>query len=158
MWRPVDQTGAWTTIGCALLTATLVSAPGCGPAVDQTARQTEDSNIKRLAILYGRFLGPNRGRPPQDEAAFKRYLNSLSPDYLESLGVTSIEDLFVSERDGQAYVVTYGKLGPPVESFGGQVTMYEQQGLEGKRFVADELGTVRELAEEEFRALIPDAD
>lgn len=135
------------------LSLTLV---GCN-RLEEEARATEESNIKRLAILYGVFTGQNRGRPPKSEADFKKYIESKGPEYLDNFGVTSVDELFVSERDGQPYVIYYGRPGPNVPTLGGPITMYEQVGVEGKRFAASELGTIQKIDEEEFLLAVPDA-
>ncbi len=129
---------------------------GCN-RLEEQARATEESNIKRLGILYGLFIGQHRGRPPKNEAEFKKYIESKGTDYLDHMGIASVDDLFVSERDSQPYVIYYGKMGPNVPALGGPITMYEKIGAEGQRFCASELGTVEKIADEEFLRAVPDA-
>jgi hypothetical protein len=142
----------WITwFGCAVLVAAL----GCGES-GETSQATQESHIKRLAILYGRYMSQHRGAPPRNEADFRKFIELSGPDQLKHLGIASVDELFVSERDGQPYVIVYGKLGPPVQGLGGPITMYEQVGGDGSRFVATDL-TVETVTEEDFRRMVPNA-
>jgi hypothetical protein len=67
---------------------------------------------------------------------------------LEKLRVDSIDELFVSERDGQPLVVVYGS--PPA---GSDVVVYEHTGVNGKRLVGHRIGMVEEADEATFKSL-----
>ncbi len=123
---------------------------GCGGTQTATEEQ-EKSNLKPLAILYGKFLPPHRGQPPANEDELKQFIKSLSKEELDSLGVTDVDSLFVSSRDGKPYKIVYGGAKTP------EIVAYEQEGVEGKRFVADNLGGVRSVDEAEFKKLVPGA-
>jgi hypothetical protein len=129
---------------------------GCGDG-QESAEATQESNIKKLGVLYGRYMSRNRGQPPRNEADFRKFIDGLGDDFLKHLGATSADELFISERDGQPYVVVYGKLGPRVDTVGGPIAIYEQVGADGTRFVATDL-TVETVTEEEFRRAVPNAE
>ena len=128
----------------------LAFASGCGRSAKQDAIVRETSHLKPLCIMYGQF----GSRPPESEEQFKEFAAARAKTMFRALKFDSIDELFVSERDGQPYVIFYGKkpAGVPPDLVG-----YEQTGVNGRRLVGYALGSVVEVDEEEFRELIPDA-
>lgn len=144
----------FSRLGPVVLFAFLV---GCSS--HQANLEQEQSNLKPLATLYGRFIGQHRGQPPASEAQFKEFINSGGKDLLSTFQVSSVDELFVSSRDGKPYVVLYGAAaakGPPGPA-GSPVVAYEQEGVGGKRFVASSMGAVEEVDEARFKELVPAA-
>jgi len=144
----------WSSLGLVTFCAFLV---GCSS--HQANLEQEQSNLKPLATLYGRFIGQHRGQPPANETQFKQFINSGGKDLLSSFNVSSADELFVSSRDGKPYVVLYGPeaaKGPPGPA-GSPVVAYEQEGVGGKRFVASSMGAVEEVDEARFKQLVPGA-
>jgi len=136
--------------------ALLLALPlGCTTRTESQDR--EQSNLKPLAVFYGRFMSQHRGQPPADEAEFKEFIRSLPSDQLASFGVTDPESLFVSSRDGQPYVIIYGQPSGPPGPAGAPVIAYEQAGVGGKRFVASSMAAIEEVDEARFKELVPDA-
>ncbi len=135
----------WIGLACLGLVAV-----GCRGSQTQSS-DVEQSHIKVLAISYGLFTGRHRGQPPANEKAFREYVESRNSDRVKNIG--GIDQMFISERDQKPYVVFYGK---DVQKNNG-VVAYEQEGSGGKRFVADDLGVIEELDEEQFRARVPGA-
>jgi len=108
------------------------------------AQEEQGSRLKPLGLLYGQYIGRNRGRPPTDEAAFRAFIEENGSSMMQTYNVSSVDDLFVSERDGQPFEIVYGSGAKP--SAGGRpVVAYEQQGVEGKIMVANDLGDVWEV-------------
>ncbi len=128
---------------------------GCRSQKKSLAR--EQSGLKKLAIVYGRFLSQHRGRPPANEAEFEKYVASLPPAERTSFGIGDSERMFISERDGKPYVIMYGEPKGPPGPGGAPVIAYEQEGKAGKRWVASALGAVKEVDEARFRQLVPTA-
>jgi len=123
---------------------------GCGPTTEPVESTELRSNMRSLAVAYGGYMRENRGRPPKNEAAFRKWLDKQGPDYPEILKVDSIDEIFVSSRDNEPYVIAYGK--PK------RTVAYEAVGVDGKRFVADDLGVVEELDADAFAERVPDAE
>lgn len=148
--RPRQRLKLWIGIvlGCGVLGCGLLM--GCG-ASRTAPEQLERSNLKPLAILYGRFMARHRGLRPANEAEFKQYIESDGSDLQSSYGVTDTEDLFVSPRDKTPYVVLYGD---PRNQVNQDLIAYEQEGVEGNRLVVDSLAIVREVDEDHFRELV----
>jgi hypothetical protein len=128
---------------------------GCGSRQKSLAR--EQSGLKRVAILYGRFLSQHRGQPPANEAEFQKYVKSLPPADLASFGIEDSKRLFISNRDDKPYIIIYGEPKGPPGPGGAPVIAYEQEGKDGKRWVASSLGAVEEVDEARFRQLVPTA-
>ncbi len=139
-------------VGCI---AVVAGVSGCGGSAE--SREREQSNIKPLAVLYGQFLSTNRGQPPATEQQFKDYVKSRGPDLSDSYGVASVDELFVSSRDGKPYVIRSGaeaQQGEPGPD-GSRVVIYEAEGVDGKRYVATAMGAVEEVDEARFKQLVP---
>ncbi len=125
---------------------------GCGGR-SQSA-DTESSNLKPLAVFYGRFVSSNRGRGPKDENELKEFIKSRPQADLDNLGVKDVESLFTSSRDKKPYKFKFeSKPGVPGQS--STIFAWEQDGVGGTRFVAGTLGEIKEVGEEEFRTLVP---
>lgn len=131
----------------------LALVAGCGP--ENVSKPKEGSPIKKLAILYGQFTGRHRGQPPKDENEFKEYYATAGKASLESHKVASLESLMTSPRDGKPYVIIYGVPKGPPGPAGAPVVMYEQEGVNGMRYVASSLGAVEEVDEATFKRYVP---
>ncbi len=124
---------------------------GCSPA-DKAAQQKETSHLRVLAHYYTRSISA-LGHRPANEQELKDYISKAGQEALQRLNIPSVDALFTSERDGQPFVVLYG---PPPKGVG-DIVAYEKTGVEGKRQVADSLGSIREVDEAGFRELVPAA-
>ena len=138
----------------AVLISFCVVAAGCQrkPAGELAPAE---SNVKSIAIFYGRYMSQNRGRTPPDKEALKKFIASHPATELAALKITDVEQLFVSPRDQQAYVVLYGAKLPPPGPSGSPVIAYEKDGDGGRRFVAFANAGVEELDDARFRQLVP---
>jgi hypothetical protein len=135
------------------MAASLLAA-ACGS--NENKVKQESSNLKPLMVLYGRYIGQHRGQPPPNEAAFKEFVKSTGAAELPA-GAKDADSLFTSTRDNQPYVIIYGPAKGPAGPGGQPVVAYEQQGVDGKRYVASTLGAIEEVDETRFRTLVPDA-
>jgi hypothetical protein len=127
---------------------------GCGPSQQQVEEQ---STLKPLGILHGRYAAQHKGEPPPNEAEFKKFVESLGPESLQSIGAADATKLWISSRDKQPYGIVYGKNTGPPGPAGQPVVVYEVQGSGGKRMVGSQLGAVDEVDEARFRELVPSA-
>jgi hypothetical protein len=107
----------------------------------------EMSHVRLLTSLYSRATS-KLGHVPRDQQEFKQAIAILAVKP-EKMKVNSIDELFVSERDGQPLVVVYGTL--PKAS---DVVVYEQTGVDGKRQVGHRIGMVEELDEAGYNDLM----
>jgi hypothetical protein len=118
---------------------------GCGSATSASGGM---SRMKGLSMLFTK-VSSDIGREPANEQEFKQgIVNSGIP--LERLSVTSVDELFISDRDGQPLIVVYG-----VRPKGSDVIIYEQTGVDGKRQIAHRIGTIEEIDEAKFKELVP---
>lgn len=110
------------------------------------ARQTpvEESRLSKLAILYGRYISQNKGKTPANEQELKAFIQKIEPD-------TKVDEIFVSPRDKEPYVVRYNVTGASTANF---VTAHEKTGISGKKMVSLSTGEVRTLDEEELQKLL----
>ena len=122
------------------------ASDGCGRKEEGSLKR-ETSHIRLLTNLHG-LVTSKLGHLPRGEKEFKQAIATLAVSP-EKLKVGSIDDLFVSERDGQPLVIVYGT--PPKAS---DVIVYEQTGVDGKRQVGHRIGMVEELDEAGYNDLI----
>jgi hypothetical protein len=133
-------------LACGLMVVVVIVGCGGGGA----ASSEQDVQFRVLTRLYTR-VSTELGRPPKDEAEFKEKIKAVNPD-LSAVGATSVDDLFVSDRDGQPVVVVYGQ---PLK--GTDVVIYEKAGVDGKRLVGHKIGSVEEVEAAQFAELVPNA-
>ena len=140
---------------CLLTLGIVLACLGCGPA-GESNRAQEESGLKPIGLFYARFIPQHQGQPPTNEAEFKAYLKENVEELKKEFKIDDSDALFVSSRDKKPYIVIYGPTsgeGPA----GQPVVAYEQDGVNGKRFVASKMGAVEEVDEARFRKMVPDA-
>lgn len=140
------------TVALASVLASVILWAGCAPQTQ--SKKQQESRLKPLSLLYGQYMGQHRGQPPKNEEEFKNFVQAQK-SFLNQFGITDAATLFISERDGQPYVVIYGQPKGPAALSGQPVIAYEKVGVEGKRFVASQLGAVEEVDEARFKELVP---
>jgi hypothetical protein len=122
---------------------------GCGSSVGSAPKGV--SHVGAISALYFKAASV-LGRNPADEQEFKTAIGQGEMD-LDVLGVSSVDELFVSDRDGQPLVILYGPR--PKNSQG--VIAYEQTGKDGVRLVGTSNGQVIEADAAQFAKLVPAA-
>jgi hypothetical protein len=129
---------------------------GCGrnaaPSGDDALARRQMSVI---AMLYGEYLQAHNNFPPKDEAAFRGFLNENGGSLLKLYNVPDLDKLLTSPRDGQKFVVVYGKRIAPKDSPGTPWAAHEQTGVDGKRLAVQVRGATEELSPEQFSAQFP---
>jgi hypothetical protein len=128
-----------------------LTAAGCGGAPTGTTDPPAKLRLERLFEYYQSYTADKK-KPPSDEKALKDYIAGLPADRREAAGmVETVDELFVSPRDGQKYVVRYKlRLDPGAEP---EAVAWEAVGQGGMRLVALSIGYVQEYGEEEFKEL-----
>src|SRR4051812_45982579 len=106
----------------------LLAASIVGCARSKEAAKSGRTHTALLTSLYTR-ASSMLGHDPKDEQEFKATLEKANIP-LDALKVSSLDEVFVSERDGQPLVVVYsGKLP------NSDVVVYEKAGVDGKRLL-----------------------
>src|SRR5688500_11093204 len=116
----------------------VAAAPlGCGPT-SKASGDAEISQIELLVSLYQR-AGRELGRYPKNEQELKQTIGKMDLN-LEAMKLASVDELYVSERDGEPLVIVF-----PPNAKG--VIAYEKTGVDGTRLVAFSEGNVQEVDE-----------
>jgi hypothetical protein len=114
---------------------------GCtSRARDPKVNPEESSNLSTIDFAYDRAT-KELGRPPANAEELKPYLKEVGdPDAI-----------LVSPRDGRPYVIIWGvnfrKV--PIKSMPPPILVYEEQGLNGKRYVLTPMG-VMSVSDKQF--------
>jgi hypothetical protein len=96
------------------------------------------SRLQILTGQYMKFTYGNRGRAPKDEAEFKQYLQKREQLICNAAGITTLDELFVSERDGQPLKIYYGDKVKKIDGI--EVVAHEAQGVDGRVMVGQKSG------------------
>jgi hypothetical protein len=152
---PLTTKGRCNTTGGGVVAALVwVAAIGCGhsPSSDLAT----EARLSRLGLSYGLYTGSHEGRPPSNLDELRQHVGeSITKEQLGALGVTNVEELFVSPRDSKPYkIIALPHLPAPVPGQQPPVVLYEQVGLKGKHYVARVGGAVEEVDEERFQQLV----
>ena len=117
---------------------------GCG-AGSKAPDKGLTSHIQLLASLYNK-AARDLGRYPKNEQELKDTISKMDLK-LEAMKLSNINEVFVSERDGQPLVIVL-----PPNAKG--VTVHEKTGVDGTYLVAFSEGNVQEVDESRFRELV----
>ena len=148
--RVVYRFGAIFWLLCA--TAWLLPIAGCSHVDKPLLQETE--HLRPLAVLFGKYLASHQGKPPADEKALRDFVQSLSPDELQTYGASNVETIYTSTRDKKPYILNFNSAANPGDA---GIVAYEQEGLAGKRYVATSLGEVKLIELAELQKLVPAA-
>jgi hypothetical protein len=135
-------------VSATLLLVGLLSV-GCAEK-SKTATGDAAERLRRLAVYYLMHAGRYQGNGPASEQKFKAFIKQNAPPNM------NVDELFVSPRDGQPYVIIYN-VRPGIPSSDSPVIMYERTGEGGTRQIARSSGAVQVVAEAEFEKLRPPA-
>jgi len=142
---------------CCLLVAVVLLAllSGCSNKdAKSMIADANDSNVKRLATMYNFFHMKNNFKGPKDEAELRSFIEAQDPNRLSlaDIDASKLDELFVSERDGEAFVVRYGIdtviRGPSLP------VVFEAIGVDGSRQVGFCNGAMQEVDSDEYDRLL----
>ena len=111
----------------------VLSLAGCS---DDALRSPTAVKMSGLANAYLDHVVGANGSPP-DQAAFKKHLKGLraSVQYDYHVDPANIDAFFISERDNEPFVVTYGQGVGKISGDSKHVIAHEKTGKNGKRLV-----------------------
>jgi len=134
--------------------ACFIACAGCGRSQAPDPHGHAGLVLGEVAKAYAGHLRAGGYKPPADEAEFKTILAKAGDGALKRSGVRSVDDMLVSPRDSQPFVIAYGKAARRLLDEG--VVAYEQTGVSGRRLVGFALGYVQELDQQAFDQLLSD--
>ncbi len=127
--------GASLVIGIVVLACVLSS--GCGSAVISSSQDEVKTRLARLYNLYRAYDEKNR-KPAPSEDALREFGKSLSQQERSERSIgDDLDNIFVSPRDKQKFVVQYNLKMNPAKN---QALAWETTGQNGMRFVALTMG------------------
>ena len=149
--RRLDRRFAIALVSGGLLLVNL----GCSAQGTPTSekRDVDFARARGMSDMYNRYKQAHSSQPPKDEADFRAFLESQQPS-LESASLT-IDDMFVSPRNGQPFTWVYGKIVPAPQI--GECFGYEKSASDGKRMVLGARGMFEVMEDTKFQATFPNA-
>lgn len=135
----------WQILVLPLFAAATLLLTGCTKT--GSVAHFNDTNIKRVRNCYSMYQSANGYKGPKDEAEFKEFLKTtkVAEVRLQRMGIdqNTIEDIFISERDGEPFKIRYG-----INGNKNNAIVFESVGVDGKRLVG--LSPVLELDKSEY--------
>jgi hypothetical protein len=135
-----------------VLVCWLMVAAGCSRNYDNQVRAMNTANIQRLSNFYASFQSGRFGQGPKNEAEFKQFLLTQSPETFQLMGIdaNNKDSIWASERDHKPFKVRYGVDSP----LGGlAAVVFEQDGIGGKRQVCFNNSKIEEADEARYKEL-----
>lgn len=111
-----------------------------------------DSNIKRTVNLYRSYQITHGWQGPRDEQALKDFVADVPEKGLQMAGIDphNLDSIFKSDRDGKPFKIRYGIT---VGRDGTDALVFEDQGVNGKKFVAFNGPIVQEVDDSRYKDL-----
>jgi hypothetical protein len=134
-----------------LLLLFVAVAFGCGER--NSTPTLHESNLRVVAVLYSQFVSAHGGEIPRDADNFGTFVKSLGPGVLERAGLTGLDELLLSRRDGMPFAIHYKSVDWKLN----HVIAYEQEGAGGTRCIASDLGAVSEITDEQFHTRLKES-
>lgn len=123
---------------------------GCqqGEEVVKESVPVESDRLECLANLYRLHQIQNNGYGPLDRREFVEFVSKQPPRSLKRIGVdpSNVENLFISDVDGELFEIRYGVVGNEPDSR--QAIVLEASGVQGKRRVAFSSGAMEMVTSE----------
>lgn len=117
----------------------------------------DEQQLMHLVQLYSQYQKKHGGKSPGTTDELKKWAKALPAAELTKLGITNVEEIFVSPRDNQPYQLARPANSAAAKMGGQAVIFYEKTGANGKRRVIGGMGTrPRDLTDEELKAQVPD--
>jgi len=135
----------------ALLLLFVAVAFGCGER--NSTPKLHESNLRVVAVLYSQFVSAHGGEIPRDADNFGTFVQSLGPGVLERAGLSGLNELLLSRRDGMPFAIHYKSVDWKLD----HVIAYEQEGAGGTRCIASDLGAVSEITDEQFQSRLKES-
>ena len=136
--------------GCLL--GLVVAPPGCSSSRKPESHGHAGAVLGEVTKAYVGYMRAHGFQPPASEAQFKTVLAELGTTALKRAGVHSVDELLVSPRDSQPFVVEYGKNAKKYLDRG--IVAFEQVGKDGRRLVGYDLGYVADVDQQAFDQLL----
>ncbi len=136
----------------ALLSLVTLGCGGGSGGRDLLAKANK-TNLDRICTLYFQYQLGNQGAGPADEATFRSFISGRPGRQLELIGMdpNNIDDVFLSDRDGEGFEILWGVKGGERDP---QVAIVaEKTGVDGMRMIGYNKKPHREVDDAEYQRL-----
>lgn len=132
-------------LGVALLFPLLT---GCRQQEEPRQPPLVEVRIRQLNSLYNAF-GAIHHKKPANMEELRGWAKKLSKTKLAELRVDDVDEVLISPRDNQPYVVVNGGPAGPW-----MVVLHEKTGQDGKRYVMTAMGSALELDDAAMKLVV----
>jgi len=105
--------------------------------------------MENVAKWYQNYRSANRNRPPANEKQFVAYIRGRLKARNDA---TDVDQILTSPRDGQRFVIRYGK--PNSTRMERNVAAHEKEGYGGKKLVGFEVGYAIEVDDADLEEIL----
>ena len=130
-----------------ILTLALIVVAGCSSSTKDSKNEVR---LGSLTQIWSKHQAVNSGALPQNEEEFKAFAEERGKFAVRG-DIDGVGDLFVSDVDGQPFVMLFGKEQFKYENQ--NVIAYEPTATDGKVWMAMEGGAPRQIDETELNDL-----
>ncbi len=127
-----------------------LAVTGCGQRANAPPSVESRIAIENVAKWYQLYLANNAEKQPADEEAFVAFINAKLAE--RGQGAVDRKKLLTSPRDGEPYVIRYGKVNTKDQEH--NLVAYEKNGINGKKLIVSELARSQEVDESELQSLL----
>ncbi len=120
---------------------------GCGPPPPPAG----EVEINKLATWFQYYRTEHRGKAPKSEEELVAFIEK---EYEIAPEAPNMDELLISPRDGQKYIVMYGAKQKSRVDLEKNLACYEAEGVDGKRLVSFENAWTKELDQAELDAIL----
>ena len=133
-----------------LLWVAVVATTGCAGGSNSPPSNEALLAIENVGKWFQLYRADNTGKPPSDEEAFLTFVNRK----LSERGQETVdrEKLLTSPRDGEPYVVLYGKINSGNQE--SNLVAYEKTGAYGTKLIVTELGRSRVVEDSDLQTIL----
>jgi hypothetical protein len=120
-------------------TACLIGCDGKAANDAELMKKANDSNMKKVASAYQMYASRHAYTGPKSKDVLVEFLktNQTIDRNLKLVGIdlNTLDDIFVSDNDGEEFVIRWGQFMNPDETRAKEPFIFEKVGVDGMRLV-----------------------
>lgn len=136
---PIVKTLSLNLLLVFVVTACLTGCDGKAARDAEFMKKANDSNMKKVASAYQMYASRHSYTGPKSKKELVEFLttNQTIDRNLKLVGIdlNTLDEIFVSENDGEEFVIRWGEYMNPDETRAKEPFIFEKVGVDGMRLV-----------------------